>query len=249
MTLAVVHPQLVPLREGRKLANNNKSASREQKQLQLLVQDTLSQYHQSSLSKSISSTLRANKTPIIKLLSLGLGSLTAQQAKESQPRRIKQLSIFLAIAATLQELAGTTPLELYAQDPAFSRTDEALLSSLGVKVLRTSSLSDLGEAGRLIDESTLVYSPFLTVEAYELLLNGANPASLLIGDDFEALQKKWPKHSAEKRQVDTLVKKAVSRYQRRPIKGAGFWNDEDKSFPLALYRKGEKENVVNKARI
>ena len=160
------------------------------------------------------------------------------QAKENQPRRLKQLAIFLGIAEAIRQSVAS--VELYAQDPAFTRADEQLLASLGIKVLRTSSLSDLGEAGAIIDSSTLVYSPFLTVDAYELLLSGKKAANLVIGDDFEALQQKWPKHSAEKHQVDELVKSSVTKYQRRIVKGAGFWDIEDKSFPLALYRLEDK---------
>ncbi|KAK7956337.1 uncharacterized protein PG986_005559 [Apiospora aurea] len=123
------------------------------------------------------------------MVSLGLGIL--YEKSRDQPRRLKQLAMLLGIADYLRS-TSTPEIIVYAQDPNFTKADETRLRSLGVQVLKTSSPSDLGEAGRVIDERTLVYSPFLTVAAHELLLK-TSAMDLLVGDDFNALRSKWEK--------------------------------------------------------
>lgn len=223
-----------------KAARNTAGSARHQKskqhrEMQRLYEESKSLYDQSALAKSVDNMLRAKNRPhVTKAVSLGLGSLS--EKSRDQPRRFKQLAIFLAMAA---HLAATTTaagpgLELYAQDPSFTRTDEAFLEGLGVRVLRTPSPADLGEARAVIDRSTLVYSPFLTIGAYGLLL-AACPVDLLVGDDFNALLLKWDRHTAEHREVAHLARTRVALYQRRVVAGAGFWEEDDRAFPMALY--------------
>lgn len=190
--------------------------------------------------------LSAKHLPTVtKIVSLGIGSL--HEKSKDQPRRLKQLAMLLGVAECLRS-ASPAEINIYAQDPSFTRADEALLRTMGVQVLKTTSPSDLGEAGRVIDKETLVYSPFLTIEAYELLL-GTCTMDLLVGDDFDTLCSKWKKRTAEHRQVEHLMKSGVSQYQRRNISGNGFWADDDTPFPMALYsrvdcikgRKGTKK--------
>ncbi|KAK7750748.1 hypothetical protein SLS62_007299 [Diatrype stigma] len=183
--------------------------------------------------------LRARIQPhVTKVLSLGLGSLS--EKSRDQSRRFKQLAIFLAIADHVRQSSSPrgrmSKLELYAQDPTFTRADESFLQSLGVHVLRTPSPSELGEARHVIDENTLVYSPFLTINAYGLLLESC-PVDLLIGDDFSSLLLKWEKHTAEHKEVAQLSKLHISRYQKRAVSGNGFWDEDDRAFPMALYRR------------
>jgi hypothetical protein len=166
------------------------------------------------------------------LLSLGLGSLTSLK---SQTRRLKQLSIFLAIADTLED-ALQKPLKLFAQDPDFTKTDEAFLGMFGIAVVRTHSGAELGEARHVIDQRTLVFSPFLTLEAYEqLMLHAGHHVKHIIGDDFNALLEKWPKHSAEEAQVKRVMKAGILRYRRQAIIVDGFWEESDSAFPMAMY--------------
>jgi hypothetical protein len=165
---------------------------------------------------------------------MGLGSLTSRD----QSRRIKQLTIFLAIAEQMEFLAKS-PIKLYAQDPAFTKVDEAFLESLGIKILRTPSPSILGEAEKLIDEETMVFSPFLTIQAYQNVLKSSR-MGMLVGDDFNALRLKWPKFTTEHDDVESLIKRELIKYQRRSIyevskEGKDFWGKEDKMFPMALY--------------
>lgn len=173
-------------------------------------------------------------------MSLGLGSLGPSK---DQLRRIKQLVILIAIAS---HLTVYSVVSLYAQDPSFTKMDEEFLANLGVQVLKTSSPSDLGEATRVIDGETMIYSPFLTIDAYRQLLSPITTGSergspvaapFLIGDDFNALKLKWEKHTTEHRDVDALMKAMKARnYQRRVLGGEGFWEEADSTFPMAIYR-------------
>lgn len=211
--------------------------NREQDQLHSLVAAIQALYFSSqfgqSLSRTLLSAVRSSQTPITKLVSLGIGSLSS--TTKGQTRRLKQLAILLAIRDELQLLSGTE-VKVFAQDPVFTKQDEAFLSSLNIRILRTTSGSSLSEAASLISSSTLVYSPFLTLEAYEALF-AAEPLQLqlFVGDDFNALKEKWPKHSYERVQVERLVRGAVHRYRRRVVQGEGFWEEVDQSFPLAIY--------------
>ena len=204
--------------------------SREVRQLHIQYNKTKNRFPESTASKLISQTVKSrSRRPITKLVSLGLGSLKSVD----QSRRFKQLAIFLAIAEQLQQ--NGAQLDIYAQDPSFSKTDESFLQSLGIQILSTPSPTDLGDAAQYIDESTLVYSPFLTLEAYELLFSSGT-LSFFIGDDFDALRNKWPKHSASRNEAESLLKRFVKSYRKRAITiEEGFWEETDKSFPMAIY--------------
>jgi len=219
-----------------------KSLPREIRHVITLVQDAQALFQQSQLSTSI---LGAVPRAATKILSLGLGSFFSLRPP-TQTRRIKQLGILLSIqqhlAKPFSEHEATKSIPVFAQDPGFTKQDEVFLSALGLKILRTPSGSDLGEARSIIDDSTLVYSPFLTLEAYELLLatsrrksSQALPVRYLLGDDVNALLKKWPKHSAEREQVERVARTGLAGFRRRGVGGEGFWRDEDESFPMALY--------------
>ncbi|KAF2637590.1 hypothetical protein P280DRAFT_381463, partial [Massarina eburnea CBS 473.64] len=186
---------------------------------------------------------------IHKILSLGLGSLTAPE--KGQTRRLKQLAIFLAIRAELSRKSGIE-IHLYAQDPVFTRADESFLSSFSVGILRTTSGTSLGEAETIIDSLTLVYSPFLTLEAYEALLLGrresVHAVRYLIGDDFAELEAKWPKRSEERRLVEKVVKGSVRGYKRRVVTGEGFWEDVDAAFGMGVYVKVDEGRGKGKSR-
>jgi hypothetical protein len=224
--------------EPTKVARKANGPSRQQnskqlREMQRLYDESKSLFNQSALSNSVENMLRARNRPHVnKAVSLGLGSLS--EKSRDQPRRFKQLAIFLAIARHLQPAAQD--LQLYAQDPSFTKTDEAFLQSLNIQVLRTPSTLDLGEARRVIDRSTLVYSPFLTINAYGLLLASC-PVDLLIGDDFNSLLQKWDRHTTEHKEVVQLTKTCISQYQRRAVSGTGFWEEDDRAFPMALYWK------------
>lgn len=217
-----------------------KPASKQLDKLFTLYQEAKDTFDDSALAERLQSMMNAKTRPrITKAISLGLGSLGASK---DQPRRIKQLVIFLAIASYLAASQSLVPL--YAQDPTFTSTDEAFLSTFGIKVLKTPSPSELGEAADLIDSETLVYSPFLTIAAYtSLFVSGSKSSSLpgskipvLIGDDFNALKLKWEKRTTEHRDVEALIKAFKARnYQRRVISGDGFWHESDNPFPMALY--------------
>lgn len=197
-------------------------------------------YAQSQLSQSISRQLHTifrSGQPITRIVSLGLGSLLVSKG---QSRRLKQLAILLTIRDQLQKERQEL-IEVYAQDPTFTRLDEALLSSFGISILRTSSGSDLGEAASVISPTTLAYSPFLTLEAYEQLFRRTEiPMQYLLGDDFNALLQRWPKRSAERAQVDALLKYGLTRYRGKAVTGEGFWTEEDETFPSAIYAIASK---------
>ncbi|KAH7128049.1 hypothetical protein B0J13DRAFT_483559 [Dactylonectria estremocensis] len=203
-------------------------------------------FHQSALSETFEAMLRAKNRPRVnKAVSLGLGSLAPSKY---QSRRLKQLVIFIAIASYLGLTSDgpTTGVPVYAQDPTFTRTDEEFLATLGIQVLKTPSIYDLGEAGRMIDGNSVVYSPILTIAAYTRLLpspseqsmesSGLDALPLLIGDDFNALKMKWEKRTTEYKIVEEVMKTMKARaFQRRAVGGEGFWEEVDNTFPMAVY--------------
>ncbi|KAF2093429.1 hypothetical protein NA57DRAFT_61545 [Rhizodiscina lignyota] len=207
------------------------SSSRELRKLHLLHNEARNQYIQSNLYLTVTRLLETKNRPAVsRIVSLGLGSLKSTD----QTRRIKQLTILLAIAEQLRQYE--TKIELYAQDPSFSGTDKEFLQSLGVHILSTPSPTELGEAAQYIDDSTLVYCPFLTLEAYQLLFSSAESLNFFIGDDFDALRTKWPKHSMGRDEAESLLRKYVQGFRKRAISsGDGFWDAEDKPFPMAMY--------------
>lgn len=214
----------------KRTAKSKAFSSRELQQLHNLYQETRSRYLESNFSLSVTNLLESKNRPAVtKVISLGLGSLKSVD----QSRRIKQLTIFLAITEHLRQYEPR--IQVYAQDPSFSKTDEAFLQALGVRILSTPSATELGEAARHIDDATLVYSPFLTLEAYELLFS-TKTINLLIGDDFDALRTKWPKRSAGRNEAESLLRRFVQGFRKRAIGGDdGFWDAEDKPFPMAMY--------------
>jgi hypothetical protein len=104
-----------------------------------------------------------------------------------------------------------------------------------VHILSTPSATEVGEAAQYIDESTLVYCPFLTLEAYQLFFS-TGTLNFFIGDDFDALRIKWPKHSAGRNEAESLSRRSVQGFRKRVIgSDDGFWDAEDKPFPMAMY--------------
>lgn len=223
--------------------------SRDIYRLQVQLADLQSTYTTSEFAKNIDKQLlfltKSATTSLTRIISLGLGSLSSTE--RGQTRRLKQLALLISIRETLQSQAKA-PIEVYAQDPTFTKQDEALLRSLNIHILRTASGSSLGEAADMITPSTLIYSPFLTLEAYEQLLIGSKqPVQYVVGDDFNALLEKWPKHSAERAQVQRVTKAALGRYRRKAVSGAGFWEESDGAFPMAVY--AVQRRVNEKARM
>jgi hypothetical protein len=208
---------------------------RELQQLSRQILDHQDLFNCSQLSVTLSRYLQKitkTNTPITRIVSLGLGSLLVMK---NQSRRLKQLAILLSLRDSLQR-GQQEPIEVYAQDPTFTRQDKALLAALGIGILRTPSSSELGEAAAVISPFTLVYSPFLTLEAYEQLISGpVMPVRYLIGDDFDALLKKWPNRSAERRQVEGVLRSGLLKYRRKALAGEGFWTERDETFPMAVY--------------
>ncbi|KAF4454300.1 hypothetical protein F53441_3174 [Fusarium austroafricanum] len=219
---------------------SNASSGKQIQQLYGLYEDAMDIYNQSALAKTIEDMLRTKNRPrITKIVSLGLGSLL--DAKDQQ-RRIKQLVVLMAIASHLTlPLGDKSSLKIYAQDPTFTAADETFLQNLGITVLKTPSIENLGEAGRMMDEETLVYSPFLTLETYKLLLSSSQSdvsvnVPILVSDDFNALRLKWDKRTAERKDVEGLIQGArAGDYRRRAVSGEGFWTQQDRPFPMALY--------------
>lgn len=217
-----------------------KSQSREARSLSVQLDRYQSRYEDSRLAQTIhrqlSAMLKNAQGPIMKVLSLGLGSLLVAKG---QSRRLKQLVILLAIRDILRQRLGIS-IQVYAQDPTFTRKDESFLENLGIRILRTPSGSELGEASIVLDTSTLVYSPFLTLEAYGQLLGDERSVQYLFGDDFDALLHKWPKQSAERMEVEEIVKNGLGSYRRRSVVDEDFWTTEDSTFPMAIYERSKK---------
>ena len=249
LLVIATHPLTQPLEAHhyaptKKSQNSRKNNASSGKQLQLLYrlyEDAMDTYNQSAFAKTIEDMLRTKNRPrITRIVSLGLGSLL--DAKDQQ-RRIKQLVMLVTIASHLAlPLSDKSALQIYAQDPTFTAADDTFLQSLGIVVLKTPSIADLGEAGRMMDEETLVYSPFLTLETYKLLLSSSQSFAvpvnvpILFSDDFNALRLKWDKRTSERKDVEGLIQGTrAGNYRRRAVSGEGFWTQEDRPFPLALY--------------
>ena len=214
-----------------------KTSSRELRQLHILYNETREHYLESNLSHIITHLLESKNRPAVtKVVSLGLGSFKSTD----QSRRIKQLAILLAISEQLRQHEPN--LEVYAQDPSFTKTDEAFLQSLGIHILSTPSATEAGEAAKYIDQSTLVYCPFLTLEAYQLFFS-TETLNFFVGDDFDALRIKWPKHSAGRNEAESLSRRFVQGFRKRAIGGGdGFWDAEDKPFPMAIYWSASQQS-------
>ncbi|KAF9698042.1 hypothetical protein EKO04_004078 [Ascochyta lentis] len=213
----------------------NTALPRKTLQLTTRLLDLQSLYTQSQLSQSLSrhlQTISRSRLPITCILSLGLGSLLVSR---SQPRRLKQLAILLVVRDYLEE-GRNESIAVFAQDPNLTRVDEQFLISLGIQISRTPTGSELGEAVSLISPSTLVYSPFLTLEAYEQPMVGSE-LQYLLGDDFDELLQKWPERSAERKQVEEVSRQGLSKYRRKAVAGEGFWIEDDETFPMAMYSK------------
>lgn len=238
-----------PVQHPRRKPKAGVAKNREQQLFSALLDTYQSLYASSrfgqNLSRALTSAIKNAPVLITKILSLGLGSLS--DMKKGQTRRLKQLAILLAIRSELQR-SSNSEIEIYAQDPVFTRQDEILLSSLNIQILRTSSGSSLGEARSMLGLSTLIYSPFLTLEAYEALFSVEPTMQLqmFVSDDFNALKEKWPKYSNERAQVERLLKGSIGRYRRRAVGEAGFWEVEDGNFPMAVYAV---ERVRERARM
>jgi len=170
---------------------------------------------------------------------------------------MKQLVIFLDIVALIGQLqnqneqslnsdtgAVILELQIFAQDPSFSKLDEQLLHWLGVTILHTPSPTSGGEALSLIDENTVVYSPFLTFEAYKLFFERSEgKVGMWISDDFEALKSMGKGTRGE---VDGLLRFfEKGKGWRRRVVGTGvggevaFWEEGEKAVPMAVYWKEE----------
>ena len=218
--------------QSKRTSKPKASSSRDIQQLHILYNITRTRYLESNLSISINHLLESKTRPTVtKIVSLGLGSFKSAD----QTRRIKQLTIFLAIAIATQLRLYNPEVEIYAQDPSFSKNDQTFLQSLGVHILSTPSATELGEAAQYIDETTLVYSPFLTLEAYQLLFS-TETVGLFIRDDVDAFRAKWPKHSSGRNEAELLLRRFVQGYRKRVIGGDDeFWDVKDKPFPMAMY--------------
>jgi hypothetical protein len=247
MSVAVAEPSTTLAFKPRR--NLPAKPSRELHRLQNQLTNVRFIYSTTEFAKNINKHLlfltKSATSSFTRIVSLGLGSFSSTE--KGQTRRLKQLALLLAIRDTLQNQTKA-PIQVYAQDPTFTRQDEALLGSLDIRILRTTSGSSLGEAADVIDETTLIYSPFLTLEAYEkLLVEPRRSVQYLIGDDFNALLEKWPKYSAERAQVQKVTKASLGRYRRKAISGAGFWEESDGAFPMAVY--AAQSRVNEKAKI
>ena len=229
-------PHAVEIERPAHTPKTKPSSSRELRQLHILYNKTREHYLESNLSLSIAHLLESKNRPAVtKIVSLGLGSFKSTD----QSRRIKQLTILLAIAEQLRQHEPS--LQIYAQDPSFIKPDEAFLQSLGIHILSTPSVAEAGEAAKYIDQSTLAYCPFLTLEAYQVFFS-TETLNFFVGDDFDALRIKWPKHSAGRSEAESLSRRYVQGFRKRVIgSGDGFWDAEDKPFPMAIYWSASRQ--------
>ncbi|SMQ49270.1 unnamed protein product [Zymoseptoria tritici ST99CH_3D7] len=103
-----------------------------------------------------------------KALCLGIGSLSRENL-ECRKRSMWQFVVFCDL---VEQMRGEgVELEVLAQEPGFTELDVEFLDVLGVKVLET-RLGDgtmgLGPAKEQLGEGTLVYEPFIDMNAVML---------------------------------------------------------------------------------
>jgi hypothetical protein len=87
------------------------------------------------------------------------------------------------------------------------------------------------------------------LDAYEQLLRGGQTVPYLIGDDFDALLHKWPKYSAERVEVERVMRYGLGGCRRRAVVGDGFWTKEDGTFPMAMYQRLEKKSRARNTKL
>lgn len=105
--------------------------------IRLTVEDD--KWRASDTRKEVLSILAANKPsagwPLDKAVVFALGSFTTRRLESEREKSMGQLAVFLDIAKSLRT-AGGKALELFAQDPKFTATDQAFLRECGVTVLQ-----------------------------------------------------------------------------------------------------------------
>lgn len=66
--------------------------------------------------------------------------------------------------------------------------------------------------------------------------SGLDALPLLIGNNFDALRMKCEKRTTEYKIVEEVMKTVKARaFQRRAVRGEGFWGEADSIFPMAVY--------------
>jgi SRR1 len=140
-----------------------------------------------------------NVSGITNAVIFGLGNLDDET--DRQPSRAAlQLALFLSLVAVICQTGDSKPVDkrvshmddekqlrqcldalhlpCYAQDPAFTRTDEAILQDVNIEVLSGSKGADM------ISEHSLVFAPFVDVTVLmPEILQGKSPA-VYVGVDF-----------------------------------------------------------------
>jgi hypothetical protein len=156
--------------------------------MSLEFQAKLKAYRQTNCRRTVTQILSRTRPEsgwaLRTAICLGVGSLSRENI-ECRRRSMWQFVVFHDLLEQLRE-SGLV-LEIFAQEPSFTELDQDFLRALGVEVL-ASSLGDgttgLGSAKEKLGDTTLVYEPFVDMNAAMLedIANGG--VGLYIGSSI-----------------------------------------------------------------
>ncbi|KAL6690642.1 hypothetical protein J3F84DRAFT_388463 [Trichoderma pleuroticola] len=136
-----------------------------------VLQNTIKEFASDALSVN-------NKKPVTKAISLGIGSFDPADGSWLLKRRAHtQLAAMLHIVSLLEEHTSSGRIKCTFQEPLFTSSDIAFLTTMGHEVVESPVASDSVTAG------TLFFGPHLYKEVYGMALKGEIPA-IWIGTDW-----------------------------------------------------------------
>jgi hypothetical protein len=149
--------------------------------------------------------LFADESRLQRVVIAGLGNLDGS-AERDMWRATWQVAVLLEIVTALgmrgdegtqgdsdEQVESAEHFAMWAQDPAFTATDEAILEGLGIKVMA------VPHAMERIDSRTLLFVPFVDgVVLFPEILGGKDPAVYVGSDIEEVVEKMGEKDYAER---------------------------------------------------
>jgi SRR1 protein len=169
------------------------------------LRDALFAEHVRSVVAASASELFVDESRVQRVVIAGLGNLDGTTERDVW-RATWQVAVLLEIADALGPLGGegikgdndeqvkrAGHLAMWAQDPAFTATDEVILEGLGIKVMA------VPHAVKCIDSRTLLFVPFVDgVVLLPEILGGKDPAVYVGSDIEEVIEKMGEKDYAER---------------------------------------------------
>ncbi|KAL4938832.1 hypothetical protein BDV06DRAFT_200076 [Aspergillus oleicola] len=143
----------------------------------LFFKDTLREWEQSEAWKELKSTMLSLhlQTSIHKVVGMACGDFTGKRSPQRCRRSAVQNSLLLTIKNALQESGlGTGDVACYAQDPAYSKTDQLILESSGIQVIEDP------EGFLQMDDRSLVFCCAPNICVKQIIADTARPAIMIL---------------------------------------------------------------------